>query len=379
MFDYQKIVERIFIKAGITINGDRPYDIRVHDERFYKRFLRNGRLALGESYMDGWWDCQKIDEMVYRLFDHGLVDAMEFKTWEFYLTVIKARIFPEGARSRSHLVGEKHYDIGNDLYQAMLDKRMMYTCGYWAGAHNLDEAQQAKLELTCRKLKLRPGMTVLDVGCGWGGFAKYAAEKHQVQVTGITISQEQLELGKKICSGLPVELKFQDYRDVKGSFDRIVSLGMFEHVGKKYYKTYMAKMNACLCDDGLFLLHTIGINASDLRNDWLNKYIFPGAKLPSLKDIAEAAESKFMLEDFQNIGPHYDQTLMAWYDNFIRNWDRVKMRFDERFFRMWCFFLLSCAGSFRARQSQLWQLVFSKEGFRGRYEYDGNYLVHGRE
>ena len=267
-------------------------------------------------------------------------------------------------------VGVKHYDLGNDLFIRMLDKNMNYTCGYWRNATNLNEAQLNKLELTCRKLMLKPNMRILDIGCGFGAFAKYAATNYGVKVIGVTISKEQCEYAKQNCSGLPVEIRFQDYRDITNEkFDRIVSLGMFEHVGHRNYRTYMEIVRNCLNDDGLFLLHTIGNNLSTVYGDeWLNKYIFPNGMLPSIAQIANASESLFVMEDWHNFGAYYDKTLLAWFENFNDNWDQLKDHYDERFYRMWSYYLLSCAGMFRARRTQLWQIVFSKLGVRGGYQ-----------
>jgi cyclopropane-fatty-acyl-phospholipid synthase len=274
---------------------------------------------------------------------------------------------------RAFMVGEKHYDIDNDLYQKMLDKRMTYTCGYWdSGARNLDEAQEAKLELTCQKLQLEPGMKVLDIGCGWGSFAKYAAQKHKVSVVGVTISREQVHLAKTLCKGLPVEFYLQDYRELpnKGQqFDRIVSLGMFEHVGYKNYKAYMDVASKVLKDDGFFLLHTIGSNVSTTTcsSPWLDKYIFPNGQIPSIEQIGTATEGLLVMEDWHNFGCNYDKTLMEWHKNFNNHWDSIKDKYDERFRRMWNYYLLSCAASFRARDNQLWQIVLSKKGHVGGY------------
>jgi cyclopropane-fatty-acyl-phospholipid synthase len=251
----------------------------------------------------------------------------------------------------------------------MLDKRMNYSCAYWHKAMTLEDAQEAKLELICRKMGLKPGMSVLDIGCGWGGFAKYAAEKFDVKVTGVTVSQEQVEYARKDCRGLDVDIKLQDYRELNDEFERIISIGMFEHVGSKNFKTFMKVVHRCLVTNGLFLLHTIAGNSSVNSTDqWINKYIFPNSMLPSAKQITIAAEGLFVLEDWHSFGQYYDKTLMAWYQNFTENWDQIKDGYDERFYRMWAYYLLSCAGSFRARRNQLWQVVFSKQGIRGGYQ-----------
>ena len=253
----------------------------------------------------------------------------------------------------------------------MLDKRLAYSCGYWKDAQNLDEAQVGKLDLICRKLDMKPGMTVLDIGCGWGSFCKYAAEKYGVEAVGVTVSKEQVEYANSKVNGLNVRVKLLDYRDMDANtllgrgrkFDRVVSVGMFEHVCYKNYKTFMNTVHSLLKENGLFMLHTIGANKSVVTSDpWSNKYIFPNSHLPSIKQIGGAIENLFVMEDWHNIGVHYDKTLMAWFDNFDSNWELIKSNYDERFYRMWKYYLLSAAGSFRARNVQLWQIVLSKKG-----------------
>ena len=285
------------------------------------------------------------------------------------LRLFAARLINLQSKRRAFIIGEKHYDLGNDLFQNMLDKRMNYSCAYWQNADNLDKAQENKLDLICRKIYLKPGMRVLDIGCGWSAFGKYAAEKYNVEVIGITVSKEQAELGRKLCRGLPVEIRLMDYRDVNEKYDRIVSVGMIEHVGYKNYRTYFQIANKCLNDDGLFLLHTIGNSKSEKSIDlWTNKYIFPNGMLPSVAQLGIAIENLFIMEDWQNFGADYDLTLMAWYDNFEKNWGKIMNKYSERFFRMWKYFLLSAAGSFRSRcRNQLWQIVLSKNGIPGGY------------
>ncbi len=354
-------VEKVFSYAGVQINGSKPWDIQVRNEDFYKKILSGGSLAFGESYMDKWWDTQALDELVCRLL-RAQLDQRVTRTKDLIWNSLKSYLFNQQTKHKSKKVGGQHYDVGNDLYKYMLDKRMNYTCGYWRHAHNLDQAQEDKLELICQKLKLAPGMTMLDIGCGWGSLAKYAAEKYQVKVIGVTISKEQVALAQKLCEGLDVEIRLQDYRDVPEKFDRVVSVGMFEHVGYKNYRTYMEVVNRCMHDDGLFLLHTIGGNRSVTRTDpWIEKYIFPNSMLPSAKQITAAAEGLYCLRDWHNFGTDYDKTLMAWHKNFTRNWDKIKKNYSPRFQRMWNYYLLSCAGSFRAHSNQLWQIVFTKK------------------
>ncbi len=360
-----KIHELLTI-AGITVNGPEPWDIQVHDDRLYARVLAGGSLALGEAYMDRWWDCPRLDEFFTRVLRAGLDKKVRARNWLW--AALKARLLnmQTVGRTRSHI--RRHYDLGNHLYRCMLDKRMIYSCGYWEGAANLDQAQENKLELTARKLGLRPGMRVLDIGCGWGGSARYMAERFGVEVLGITVSPRQAELARETCAGLPVEIRLQDYRELTGTFDRIYSIGMFEHVGYRNHRTFMDVVKRLLAPDGLFLLHTIGGNTSVNRTDaWIDRYIFPGSMLPSAANITTASEGLFVLEDWHGFGPDYDRTLMQWHANFNAHWDELKKEYDERFRRMWNYYLLSCAGSFRARKNQVWQVVLSSRGVEGGY------------
>jgi len=329
---------------------------------FYDRILRDGILAVGESYTEGWWDSDQLDEMIARAL-RADVDQY-FRTWKIALGALRARVFNPQTYGKSFKNAGHHYDIGDDLYKRMLDSRMIYSCAYWKEAGNLEEAQEHKLDLICKKLVLKPGMRVLDIGCGWGSLAKYMAERYDLRVLGITVSQNQYEFAKKNCEGLPVEIECRDYRDLSGQFDRIVSVGMFEHVGPKNYSQFMKVSHACLKDEGLFLLHTIGGNKSRSRiNPWIHKYIFPNAVLPSPKQITKATEGLFILEDWHSFGPDYDKTLMAWFDNFKAHWEELRPQYGDKFFRLWKFYLLSCAGTFRARENQLWQILLSKHGF----------------
>lgn len=367
---YKQTLEGLLSEADIAFGGTRPHDIRVHNEHFYRRFLADGRLGLGESYMDGWWDCESLDEMFYRLFRSSTKLQVQTKNLKFMLSLLSAKIMPQGSEKRSINVGRKHYDLGNDLFSAMLDKEMIYTCGVWDNAANLDEAQVAKLDLICKRLKLQPGMTVLDVGCGWGGFAKHAAQHYGVRVVGISVSKEQLELARERCKGLNVEFRLQDYRHVPEheKYDRIVSIEMFEHVGLEYYSAFMKKMRACLKDDGIFILQTAIINVSHYSNLWLTTYIFPGGYIPSPAEIYPSMEWVFVPEAVYSMGHDYYPTFMAWHKNFAGNWDKLKDRYDDRFYRMWSYFLLSTAAGFRARRAQIWQFVLTPNGIEGGYK-----------
>jgi len=348
--------------AEVEVNGKNPWDIQIHDPRFYSRVLQESSLGLGESYMEGWWDCDALDQLIYRILMANL-DAKVKGNWKIALEVMKSRLLNRQTRSRALKVGEVVYDLGNDLYCAMLDKRLNYTCGYWETAATLDEAQEAKLDLVCRKIGLRPGMSVLEFGCGWGSFARYAAEKYGASVVGVTISKEQLAFAQDVCQGLPVELRFQDYREVHGKFDAVISIGMFEHVGYKNYRTYMQVVDRCLKENGVALIHCIGSNQTTTMGEaWSNKYIFPNGMLPSIAQLGAALEPVFVMEDWHNYGPHYDPTLLAWNANFEKAWPGLKQKYGEPFRRMWRYYLLNSAGAFRARSQQLWQIVFTRKG-----------------
>lgn len=356
----KQVITQLFSEADIAVNGNNPWDIQVHDERLYRRILREAALGLGESYMDGWWDCEALDEFVDRIF-RARLDKKVTGHWKTALFVASTRIFNRQSTSRASQVGECHYDLGNDLYQAMLDSRLNYTCAYWRDATNLNEAQEKKLDLVCKKINLNTGMTVLDLGCGWGSFAKYAAEKYGANVVAINISKEQVNLARELCKGLPVEIRLQDYRAAVGRYDAVISIGILEHVGYKNYRTYMEVVNRCLKDEGIGFIHTIGANeSSTCANQWIDKYIFPNGMLPSISQISKAMEGLFVMEDWHNFGPDYDKTLMAWYKNFHNAWPRLRDSYGDRFYRMWRFYLLSSAGGFRARAQQLWQIIITK-------------------
>lgn len=364
------MVPQIFLKpleeADIRIGGPRPWDIHLKSPDVLDRVLAKGSLGFGEAYMDGAWDADQLDEFFHRALRARLDKTVRPLSLIAYS--LRARCFNLQNKKRAWQVGRQHYDLGNDFYSAMLDPRLTYTCGYWKDASNLAEAQEAKLDLICQKLQLKKGMRVLDIGCGWGSFMGYAAEHYGVECVGLTISKEQTELGRQKCRGLPVEFRMQDYRQVHERFDRVVSIGMFEHVGSKNYRTYMDVARRCLADDGLFLLHTIGRNVHKPGGDpWIDKYIFPNGELPTLHQVGESLEGLFVVEDLHNFGADYDKTLMAWNANVEAAWPRFEKKLGQRFYRMWRYYLLSSAGAFRARNIQVWQWVLSKQGVVGGY------------
>jgi len=359
------LVVKMLQLADIQINGPNPWDVQVHDERLFARVLKEGELAFGESFMDGWWDCERVDLLIEKIAKAEIHKKIRYDVG-FIFKALRHMVFNPQTRRGSKKVAEDHYDVGNELYQRMLDSNMNYSCGYWKYAQTLDQAQEDKLEMICQKLQLEPGMRLLDIGCGWGGMARHAATHYGVEVVGVTISKEQQTLAQKRCRGLPIDIRLCDYRDLHEKFDRAVSIGMFEHVGYKNYRTYMDVVHRNLKEEGLFLLHTIGNNRSvKTGSPWILKYIFPNSMIPSIKQIGKAIEKRFVMEDWHNFGADYEKTLQAWHHNFEAHWDEVKHLYDERFYRMWSYYLQFCAGGFRSRYLQLWQILLSKGGIPG--------------
>lgn len=363
-------VQALAVEAGFRINGEDPWDIRVADPRFFRRIAIDGSLGFGEAYMDGWWECERLDQLFHRLL---AVDAdRRIDSWlqlRLLGVILRHTLFNLQSGRRAFLVGERHYDIGNDVFETMLDSSMSYSCGYWQQAATLEEAQKNKLDLICRKLKLQPHERLLDIGCGWGGLARFAAENYGAEVLGVTISKEQQKVARERCAGLPVNIELLDYRELSGQFDKVVSVGMFEHVGPKNYAGFFAIVERVLQDHGLFLLHTIGNYLTPLKLDpWMDKYVFPNGRLPSAAEISKGVEGHFLIEDWHNFGADYDRTLMAWWENFEHGWPALENKYGKRFYRMWKYYLLSCAGYFRSRQGQLWQVVLSKRTRSGVYQ-----------
>ena len=362
-----KKIEELLKLADVRIGGDRPWDMEVHDERLYERILVKGTLGLGEAYMDGWWDCESVDQFITNVIRAKL--RRKIAPLSLIIPTLQAHMINLQSLGRAFQVGEAHYDLGNKLFELMLDKRMAYSCGYWKDAKDLDSAQEAKLDLVCRKIGLKAGQRVLDIGCGWGSFAGFAAERYGAEVFGVTISKEQGLWVEERYAGLSVKALVKDYRELQGEFDHVISIGMFEHVGRKNYREFMQVARRCLKPGGLFLLHTIGrLKTRKAAEPWSHKYIFPNAQVPSMADISTAMEKVFVMEDAHNFGAYYDTTLMAWLEKFEKNWPEISAQYDERFYRMWRYFLMTNAGAFRGRQLQLWQLVLSPEGNPGVYD-----------
>ncbi|MBG0790225.1 MAG: cyclopropane fatty acyl phospholipid synthase [Desulfovibrionaceae bacterium] len=373
----KQFVANLLAEADVRVDGSDPWDLRVRDERLFREVLLRKNLGLGEGYMLGWWDCERVDEFICRVLKSGAADGVR-GCWRLMVRILPSLLINLQSLSRATIVAKRHYDLGNDLFQAFLDPYLQYSCAYFkdfpdrpgpleqnddAVSADLERAQRAKMRLICDKLDLKPGETLLDIGCGWGGLARFAAEEYGCSVVGVNISQRQIEFAREFCQRLPVEILDLDYRLLQGTYDKIVSVGMFEHVGQKNYRTFMETAARCLKPDGLFLLHTIGSNVTSPEIDpWISKYIFPNGILPSIAQIAHASERWFAVEDLHNLGPNYDRTLMCWLRKFRRAWPELREKYGDRFGRMWEYYLQSCAGCFRARDIQLWQVMFTRIG-----------------
>lgn len=367
---FERRAQQMLTKADIRVNGTRAWDLRIHHPETLERIFLTGSLGLGESYLDGWWDCDQLDVFFERVLRAGL--DQHIRSVHPLVHYIKSRWSNAQTVRRAWTVGREHYDLDQDLFRHMLDPTLCYSCGYWERAHTLEQAQHDKLDLICRKLELQPGMSLLDIGCGWGSLMRHAATHYQVSCVGLTVSREQAAAGALLDRHLPIRYELIDYREFKPDhrqrFDRVASVGMFEHVGLHNHQDYFATALRCLKPEGLFLLHTIGKNISNTPIDpWIEKYIFPNGELPSLQELTHSIEPQWVIEDVHNFGADYDRTLMAWHQRFTQAWPQLKDRLSERFHRMWTYYLLSCAGTFRARSNQLWQLILSPQGVRGGY------------
>jgi cyclopropane-fatty-acyl-phospholipid synthase len=365
----KRIVSVLASESGVEINGRHPWDIRVHDERFYRRVLADGSLGFGESFLEGWWDCDDLEELFSRITSADVERKIGRSVRTMY-EAGKARLLNLQSRRRSAIVAARHYDVSIDHYCRMTDPWITLSCGYWKEAINLAQAQEAKLDLICRKIGVRGSDRVLDIGCGFGSFVRFAANRYGCSAVGVNISAEQVKHARELADGLPVAIYEGDYRDSSaytegGLFDAIVSAGMFEHVGHKNYRAYMEVAHRCLKDRGLFLLHTVGANVSNTTNDpWFDKYIFPNGLVPSIQQIGKAIEGLFVMEDWHNFGVDYVKTLRAWFDNLDSGWQGSRATPS---YRLWKYYLLCSAGVFRSRQKQLWQIVLSKGGVPGGY------------
>jgi len=373
----RRIITGVLEQADIRVGGDRPWDLRIHHDRFFPRAMR-GTLGVGESYMDGDWDAGSLIEFFRKTMDAGL-QMHPLLRINRVAKEVHARFRNLQTRRRSRAVAEEHYDLDHRMYAQFLGPWNQYTCCFFDGTDDLEEAELCKLEMICDKLEIESGDRVLDIGCGWGGFAKYAASTRGCSVVGISLSDEQIEYARDYTEGLPVEIHRMDYRDLPesplGTFDKVLICGMIEHVGYRNYRQLMKVVHTVLAQDGLFLLHTIGNRHNTaVVEPWIEKYIFRNSMAPSMQQLTRAAADLFVIEDWENYGHYYVPTLQAWHDNFNRNWDRIRALdgprpFDERFRRMWNFYLMSSRAAFEVEDLHLWHLVMTRYG-SGRGVYD---------
>jgi cyclopropane-fatty-acyl-phospholipid synthase len=368
-FDARHAIESLFALADVHFDGARPWDIQVHDERLFRRILAGGSLGFGEAYMDGDWDCAALDRLFDRVISAKLGDRLGM-TLPLAILMLAARFTNRQSIARSGAVAKTHYDLPADIHEATYDKRLTASCAYWKGTKSLDQAQENKLDLICRKVGLKPGHSVFDIGCGWGSFIGFAAQEYGARCTGVTVSSEQVAYIRRRYAGLPIEPLLMDYRQYRGpKMDRVISVGMFEHVGARNYRTFFECARRLLKDDGIFLLHTIWENERHPVIDaWQDKYIFPNGDLPSLGEITSAVEGLFVVEDVHNFGVDYDRTLMAWNGNFQARRSQMAARHSDRFCRMWEYYLLQNAAAFRCRHISVGQLVLTPHGLRSGYQ-----------
>lgn len=374
----ERTVRELLALGTIELNGPKLWDLQVTDRRFYKRILTGGVLGFAEAYIEGWIDCEQMDELIARLLQAGIKQKLK-NNWRLMLHLFQSQIFNLQALSRASQVADAHYNLSNRFYEYMLGESMAYTAAYYKNATSLDEAQYAKYDLVCRKLQLKPGETVLELGCGWGGFARYAAEHYGCRMVSVNISKQQVRYAKELCRQWPVAVFRCDYRDEacynpdKIRFDKAVSIGMAEHVGPKNHRRLFGTVFRQLKPNGLFLLHTIGSDRSlTACEPFTHKYIFPNSVIPSLKQLSSAAEGWFVTEDLQNFGKYYFNTLKEWYTNVKSNWQSIQAldytKFNSRFDRIWSFYLLGGMGMAKSKANHLWQIVFSGKAYRDLYE-----------
>lgn len=346
--------------------------IRLHDKALYTKLFFKPELYGGEAYMDGtltFEDGSSVEDLL-TLFATNRLALGSYPLQSVLRRAAKAvrhiQQYNPASRARKNVA--HHYDLSNDLYRLFLDQDMQYSCAYYRNeTDTLEQAQENKKRHIASKLLLKPGQKVLDIGCGWGGLSLYLARQADVEVTGITLSTEQLDVARKRArdEGLDGRVRFElmDYRDVQGSFDRIVSVGMFEHVGVPHYPAFFDKIHALLPDDGVALLHSISHRSPPgATSPWLRKYIFPGGYSPAVSEVMAAIERKYLwVTDIEILRMHYAYTLQEWNRRFQANRDKVAAMYDERFCRMWEFYLIATQMVFRYGSEMVFQMQIAKK------------------
>jgi cyclopropane-fatty-acyl-phospholipid synthase len=358
--DPKTLAEGLLEKADIRIHGERPWDMQVKNERVFRRVMGHQSLGLGEAYQDGDWECDDLSGFFCRILSSNISKELPVSL-DLATTALKARLQNRQSPALVKQAAEVHYDLPAAFFKRMYaDSRITGSCGYWKDATTLEEAQVAKLDLVSDKAYLEPGQLVWDIGCGWGAWMSRAAETRGVRCVGVTISKEQAAYGSERYAHLPIEFRVEDYRAFRGKVDRIVSMGMFEHVGHKNYREYFECARRAIHDDGLFVLHTIWADKPESHIDpWLDKYIFPNGVIPTIGQIATATHGLFKVLDVHNFGPYYDLTLMAWSKALEEHKAWVVAELGETMYRTQQYYLLQCAGGFRAGIISVGQLVLT--------------------
>jgi len=346
------------------------WGLKIDDASVRRGIARGGIVALGEAYERSEWDCDDLESFMYRVFTSAPPRLSRAAWARLILAALDQRLFNRQRGRGAFDIGMKHYDLGNALFSSMLDESMSYTSGYWARAQTLAEAQEAKLDLICKKLNLQRGQRVLDIGCGWGNFAQFAATRYGARVTGVTVSKEQAALAREHCQGLPVDIRMQDYRAVEGTFDHVVSIEMIEAVGRKNIPAFYKTVDRVLADGGRSVIQAISGDTLSRTSDrgldqyilWLLRYIFPDGYLPKARELIPSRGTNLQVDGWQRLTDDYPQTLRAWARRFNDNWDRLKDSYDEAFRRRWNFYLFGCAAAFRAGLVNVSQVVYRKHG-----------------
>jgi cyclopropane-fatty-acyl-phospholipid synthase len=354
------LVAAVLRTAGIHLGGDQPWDVQVTDPRFYSSVLLRGSLGFGESYMRGWWHVEDLEEVAYRLSRAGL--HWVARALPPHLVALAAASFSNRqTRTDSVNLVDRHYNLGNDLFRGFLGRSMVYSCAYFDDTESLDRAQELKLDLICRRLGLKAGERLLDIGGGWGEFARHAALHYGCHVTSINIADEQIRHARERCAGLPVEIVKCDYRDLRGSFDKVAVIAMLTHVGHSNYRRFMTIVHDCLATGGRVLVETLGSRISKVNCEpWTNRYIFPGGVVPSLRQIDRAADGLLARTEVTEFGHHYVPTLRSWNANLHASWPQLAGRYPETTRLMLGYFFLTVAGAFRAGHLKYWHVQLQK-------------------
>lgn len=368
---------KMHVFEGGTMQGSdggalKPVVMRIHDASLCRKIVLNPELHVGEAYMDGKLTFEPGSTVrdFLALFSANRYSLSEIKTQKIFFAIkmLMRKLQQSNRQGEAQRNVAHHYDVGNDLYQLFLDKNLLYSCAYFqSDSDTLEDAQRNKQRLLAAKLNMKPGQKILDIGCGWGDLALYLARLEDVEVLGVTLSKEQHALATRRAEqmGLSNRVRFElrDYREVSGKFDRIVSVGMFEHVGVGHYDEFFGKVNALMPDDGVMVLHSIGhMSPPGTASPWYRKYIFPGAYSPALSEVFAVTErNNLWCLDLEFLRLHYAKTLRHWCERFEANRGKVVGLYDERFARMWEFYLISAEMMFQTGSQMVFHMQLSRK------------------